>query len=193
MIRLLPRTSAFCSLCWKEENGQLLRDKNSGTSRTVWEARTGFLLQWHHNTTSSVLWPRAHPDISSQPYLNPASYTSCCQAPLLVRTPHRYCKLLLSHVNTPPPPPKKSNSVYSFLKATYSHVFVCFGLVFFEAPGTWWLQSNEGLNVTKQCDKDLNPSVFKFAPSIAVWVRGAGKHATSSYFLIIFRFSLLHG
>lgn len=129
MIRLLPCTSAFCSLCWKEESGQLvlLRDTNLGTSRTIWKAWTGFLLWWYHNTKSSFLWTRADPDIFSKPYLNPASYTSCCRAPLLVHTPHscnRYCKLVMSHVYRPPSPPKKSNSIYSFSKATYSRIFL---------------------------------------------------------------------
>lgn len=128
MIRLLPCTSAFCSLCWKEENGELvlLRDTNLGTSRTIWKARTGFLLQWYHNTKSSFLWTRAYPDILSKPYLNPASYISCCQAPLLVHTPHsrnRYCKLVISHVYQKK---KKSNAIYSFSKPTYSHISLCF-------------------------------------------------------------------
>lgn len=79
---------------------------------------------------SSFLWTRAYPDILSKPYLNPASYISCCQAPLLVHTPHshnRYCKLVISHVYQ-----NKSNSICSFSKPTYSHIalFICFGFGF---------------------------------------------------------------
>lgn len=158
MIRLLPCTSAFCSLCWKEENGELvlLRDTNLGTSRTIWKARTGFLLQWYHNTKSSFLWTRAYPDILSKPYLNPASYISCCQAPLLVHTPHsrnRYCKLVISCLPKKKRKKKKFKFYIFFLKAhilTHFSVFLCFGFVSFEASGTWSLQSNEGLDVTKQ-------------------------------------------
>lgn len=126
MIRLSPCTSAFC-LVFVQENGKFVLscDTNLGTSRTIWKARTGFLLQWYHKTKSSFLfWTRAYPNILSKPYLNPTSYISCSQAPLLMHTPHsqyRYCKLVISCLS-------KSNPIFKssiFLKAHIIPQFFC--------------------------------------------------------------------